>query len=157
MSLRLRPGEITIRPARLDDYPAIFALVRQLPGAIRRWTDAGHAQIFENLLKGGGQEAFVATLRERVVGFLSLYYMRVLHHGGVVASIQEIVVTEELRGRGIGRELLDFARARARDLQCAATEMAHGFATGLGSRTVWRRDGRNLPTLAGLLDGGETC
>ena len=42
----------------------------------------------------------MATLHERIIGLISLYYMRVLHHGGTVASIQEIVVTEECVGGG---------------------------------------------------------
>lgn len=134
--MRLHGGAIVIRRILKEDQAAILSLVRQLPGR-QRWSIEGWAQAFQGLMDGQHQEAFVATLHQRIIGFISLYYMRVLHHGGTVASIQELVVTEELRGRGIGRALVEFARGRARELRCAGTELAYGLP-GLGSRLAWR-------------------
>ncbi|MGE5549963.1 MAG: GNAT family N-acetyltransferase [Bacteroidota bacterium] len=132
--MRLHAGGLCIRRMQADDLQAVLGLVRQLPGNIIRWSkEASFTQVFQDLLEGKGKEAFVATLHQRVIGFVSLYYMRVLHHGGTVASIQELVVTEELRGRGVGRALVDFARARAQELCCAGVEVAAG-QPGLGKR-----------------------
>lgn len=125
--MRLHAVGLSIRRMQADDVQAVLRLARQLPGSILRWSkDASFVQVFQDLLEGKGKEAFVATLHQRVIGFVSLYYMRVLHHGGTVASIQELVVTEELRGRGVGRALVDFARERARELCCAGVEVASG-------------------------------
>lgn len=130
--MRLYKGIIAIRRAQREDYEPILRLIGQLPGQRRNWRGEGLDLIYETLLGGEEQEAFVATLGRRVIGFISLYYMKVLHHGGKVASVQEIVVTEELRGRGVGRALLDFARQRAKELSCVGLELAYGLP-GLGA------------------------
>ncbi|MGE5549114.1 MAG: GNAT family N-acetyltransferase [Bacteroidota bacterium] len=123
--MRLRAGLIEIRKIRAEDCQQVLGLLRLFPGSrLGRAGGAGCGRIFQGLMQGGAQEAFVATLHQRVIGFISLYYLNVLHHGGLVASVQELVVTEELRGRGIGRALLDFARSRARELSCAGLELA---------------------------------
>lgn len=130
--MRLHANGLCIRPMRAEDRQAVYGLIRQLPGNIcGRAKEAGLAQVFQDLLEGTGKEAFVATLHQRIIGFLSLYYMRVLHHGGLVASIQELVVTAELRGRGVGRALLAYARARAQEMSCIGVELAAGLP-GLG-------------------------
>ena len=140
--MRLRAGAIAIRRVRDDDFQEIMALLRQLPGGIRLWTEDSLAQAFQGLLAGESQEAFVATLNQRVIGFISLYYMRVLHCGGTVANIQEWVVTEELRGRGIGRALIDFAVTRARESCCSGINLACGLP----------RFGGRLPSRAAGID-----
>jgi len=142
--MRIRAGEINIRKVQPEDYEATLSLIRQIPGQNRwRFDGSGFGQTFESLVKGEAQEAYVATLRQRVIGFVSLYYMRVLHHGGMVASIQELVVTEELRGRGIGRALVDFAKARAEELRCSGFELATSLPN-LGRRLhAWRDCGQN--------------
>ncbi len=149
--MRLHAAGICIRRLQDGDFEAVLGLVRQLPGNLYRWTrDAGFAQVFQDLMDGRGQEAFVATLHQRVIGFISLYYMRVLHHGGTVASIQELVVTEELRGRGVGRALVEYARSRAKELCCSGIELALGLP-GLGTRRCTTRHGPQDCGVAGRL------
>ena len=134
--VRLHAGGLAIRRLRPEDFEAVLALLRQLPGSRASRSREGFARIFQALLDGEGQEAFVATLRHWIVGFVSLYYLDVLHHGGRVASIQELVVTAELRGRGIGRALIEFARARAKERHCTGTELALGLS-GLEGRFAY--------------------
>ena len=126
--LRLRQEGIIIRRVVSDDLPVVLSLVRQLAGGVHsRQSNAVIAQAFQGLIDGEAQEGFVATLHQRAIGFISLYYMKVLHYGGLVASIQELVVTEEFRGRGVDQALLEHAKKRARELGCAGLEMACGL------------------------------
>jgi len=58
-----------------------------------------------------------------VRGFASLHIQSLLHHVGAVGEIQEIVVTSEHRGRGIGKMLYDRLKQIAEDNQCVSFEV----------------------------------
>ena len=61
-----------------------------------------------------------------VLGVLSLRIMLDLFHGRPTALIQEFVVHEAARGRGIGGALLDAALDRSRELGCVEVGVTTG-------------------------------
>lgn len=58
-----------------------------------------------------------------VVGHLSLHTQWLLHHAGRVAEIQEMYVSAEYRGAGIGDHLLNKAIKWAEDIKCVLVEV----------------------------------
>jgi PhnO protein len=82
------------------------------------------ARIFKGFFNSGEREAYVATVHNKVIGFVTLYYMEVFHHSGQVVSMQELVVTEEFQGRGVGKALVEFVKQKASEKNCHGLEVA---------------------------------
>ncbi|MGQ9691117.1 MAG: GNAT family N-acetyltransferase [Thermoproteota archaeon] len=51
----------------------------------------------------------VAEFRSRVIGFIDMWMFPDVVHGACLMQIQNLIVKEEFRGRGVGRELLKTA------------------------------------------------
>lgn len=66
----------------------------------------------------------VAVLEEKVIGFCSVHIQSLLHHWSDVAEVQELIVHESYRGKGIGKLLLDDAIAFAKERGCTQIELA---------------------------------
>jgi ribosomal protein S18 acetylase RimI-like enzyme len=122
--MRLLLNGLQIRPVIGDDYRAVFRLYRQLVGSSALGPESDFSRIFNSFLALKDREAFVATVHEKVIGLVTLYYLDVLHHHGVIASIQELIVTEEFRGRGVGRALVEFVKGKIIEKECRGLEVA---------------------------------
>lgn len=117
--------DITIRRAERGDCPQILELVREL-AVYERAPDAVTVSPEHFADSGFGEHpvwwAFVATVPaetgEKLVGF-ALYYIRFSTWKGQRMYLEDILVTRDMRGRGIGRLLLDclIEEAKARGLQ----------------------------------------
>lgn len=122
--MRLAPIGLQIRPMTNDDYRDVYRLYRHLSGIGLSSGEDDFARIFNSFFDNGDREAFVAEVHNKVIGFVTLYYLDVFHHSGPVACIQELVVTEEFRGRGVGKSLVDFAKRKAIEKHCHGLEVA---------------------------------
>ncbi len=115
--------EITIREARATDVEAIVGLLAELsefahsdggftPDSVREVLTelTGRPEIYAN---------YLAEIDGACVGFCSVVFYRTVFHRGGTALVNELVVTGEHRGRGIGSELvaraIRDARARGMD------------------------------------------
>ena len=116
--------DIWIRRAERGDCPRLLELVRELAIYERApeevTVDPAH---FEESGFGANPvwHAFVATVAEpnsakgeRIVAF-ALYYIRYSTWKGQVMYLEDIIVTEEMRGRGIGGMLFDRLKTEARE------------------------------------------
>lgn len=70
---------------------------------------------------------FIGIDNNEIVGFLSLVIDYQLAHAAKVATIEELIVTSNYRGNGIGRKLLDNAILYAKDNNCDCIELTSGF------------------------------
>ncbi len=65
----------------------------------------------------------LATENGRAAGMIALHWTVMLHHSKPVARITALVVSDDARGRGIGRILVDAGAALARQAGCDFLEL----------------------------------
>jgi PhnO protein len=83
---------------------------------------------------------YVAESDGAIVGFGSLHIELLLHHAGLAGEIQELVVHETVRSKGIGAELVSRLEAEAEKRGCVSIEVttkkgrvdAQRFYKGMG-------------------------
>jgi GNAT superfamily N-acetyltransferase len=130
----------TIRKANPADQAKTIALLKQFPPDPElpdiNWDDA--AKAFATLADGRGGCIFVAEEDGDIVGVVTLGYSYVLRFGGTYAMIEEFIVSEKMRGRGIARQLIQTAIDEARRMGCP--ELQVNGPSPLG-RPVYLRNG----------------
>lgn len=110
---------ITIRRALKDDCPRLIELVRELAEYEKAPNEVTVTlEHFEE--SGFGPNpvwwAFVATVDGKVEG-LALYYIRFSTWKGQRVYLEDLHVTEKMRGRGLGKLLFDRMIQEVKDLK----------------------------------------
>ncbi len=101
-----------IRTARDEDYPQVFALLRQLWPWLTRDMEI-QKQSYLASLDANGEYAICAVEGDRVVGFCAFSQMNSYVCNGSVFYISTLVVDSGCKRQGIGRQLIDKVRAIA--------------------------------------------
>ena len=149
--------EVTIRPARRADLPRIVRLLADDPLGARRESPGEplpdcYGAAFDGIADDPNNELVVALQGDEVIGCLQLTFLPGLSRRGMTrAQIESVRVASSARGSGIGRELIDWAIARARERGCGLVQLttdkqrpdAHRFYESLGF--VASHEGMKLP------------
>lgn len=113
----------TIRPASASDTRPLFELVRTFPTPT-----PPSAEQFSRALNAKLPDPFsclfVAEHQGRLVGYVSGYCHATFYAGGPTAWVDELLVSEPLRGTGIGRQLMDAFERWAQHRQCVLVSLA---------------------------------
>lgn len=122
------PSGIEIRPWSEADFPTIQRL-----SLAEGWTSPTQRPADSLLAWRHSWPALVAVADERVVGFV-----RGLTDGAITMFIAEMAVDVRLRGRGIGRALLDACHALypTTRLDLLAVDDARAFYKAYGFRVI---------------------
>jgi ribosomal protein S18 acetylase RimI-like enzyme len=138
---------ITIREATEKDIPRILELYRQLtittsPTEHNYSADLDvYRRSFAKIESLTGYELLVAEEKSEVVGTIVLIIVPNLSHKALPwAAVENVVVDERYRRQGIGRLLMDYATARAKEAGCYKIQLisdkrrteAHKFYRTLG-------------------------
>lgn len=103
--------EPTLRKVNLADADAVRSLIEELGyGPLDERT---FILGLEAVLADPAQQLVVAEVDGRVVGFMSLDFTPQVRLMGLVVTIGELVVAARARGLGIGKKLVDLAKAEA--------------------------------------------
>ncbi len=114
-------NSISIRIGRKDDLPRVLELIKELAAYEKAPLEViNTVQLMEE--DGFGPNPiygfFVAENSGRIVG-LSLYYWRYSTWKGKRLYLEDIIVTESERGKGIGKILFDVTMQKALDENCS--------------------------------------
>lgn len=112
--------QITIRPGCREDIPAMFALVQEL--ALFEKAPHEVENTVERMLQDGfGQNPvfgfLVAELQDEIVG-ISVYYFRYSTWKGKRLYLEDIIVTEQHRNKGIGKLLFKATMDAGKQYNC---------------------------------------
>ena len=106
-----------IRPAEKEDCPRMMELIREL-ALYEQAPEEVTVSMAEFIDAGFGKqpvwEALVIEVNGQIIG-IALYYVRYSTCKGRRLYLEDIVVTEEARGKGYGKQLLDHTIALAKE------------------------------------------
>ena len=118
---------VKIRPARRGDREAIASLFKELGHP-----DAADSNTVFWVINHPEIDLFVAVDHlDRAIGFVSLSHRPQLRLRGRITTIDELVVAEAWRGKGVGSKLAATAIERAKALSSRRVELV---ALGAGVR-----------------------
>ena len=125
----MQDAPITFRRASRDDVPAIVRLLAADALGAKREALASplpesYYEAFEAIGRDANNELVVAELEGRVIGVLQMTFIPYLtYQGGWRALIEGVRVDSEVRSRGVGRELFEWAIERARQRNCHMVQL----------------------------------
>jgi ribosomal protein S18 acetylase RimI-like enzyme len=111
-----------VRPATIHDCPAMMQLIQEL--ALYEKAPEQVTVTMDTFIASGFGEnpcywAFVAEEENKVIGF-ALCYMRYSTWKGPRCYLEDLIVTESYRGKGIGKQLMDVVIADAQEKNLSA-------------------------------------
>ena len=145
---------VKVRKATLEDETKVFELMGELfqgGGSSEdrvRNMQASYKEFREIIKDNKKGDVLVAEEDGDMLGLITLAYPEAIRCGGIYASIEEFVVTERARGKGVGGQLMEAAIAEATARGC--DEMDVNRPSDLGYPVYLRHGlkdlGKNLMT-----------
>ena len=125
-----------IRAARVEDAPAIAVML----GELGYPADADTVAQRLAMLESAGDDVIVAVRGGVPVAVVSMHVTPVLHGPAPVGRLTAVVVSERVRGQGVGRAIVEAAEQMLADRGCEFIELtsnrrrtdAHAFYERLG-------------------------
>ncbi|NES12941.1 MULTISPECIES: GNAT family N-acetyltransferase [Micromonospora] len=136
--------DVIFREAVRADLPAVIALLADdVLGKARDFTavDEAYEKAFADITADPRNHLVVADRGGELVGCMQITYIPGLgRHGAERSLIEAVRVRSDLRGQGLGREMMTWAIDRARERGCALVQLttdksrtdAHRFYHHLG-------------------------
>ncbi len=136
-------NNILVREATESDLPAIGKLLEDLADVMdsTEGIDTGIAlRTCEHLLNDDKSHFLVAAKEKSPVGFINFTVRQTILHRSPSASIDELVVAEGYRSKGVGKQLVLAAVEKCRQLGCCEVE-ASTEKTNLEAREFYKQCG----------------
>lgn len=143
---------IEIRQANSEDLRALISLYEQLEDMGTSWAKVRFSpedvrlsgEMFARLAEYPDYKIYLAQVGDKIVGTMALLIMDSVPNGIPSGILENLVVDRSWRGRGVGRQLMQFAIDLCRSKGCfelrlssrLENEDAHRFyeSLGLGKR-----------------------
>ena len=123
---------IEVTGLRPEDREQIYALMTELEGEVLPRDRFDRA--FDAYLQDEGIHCAVAREGACAVGFISVHSRWLMHHAAPVCEVQELIVSAEYRGKGIGRALLNAAKRIAETIGSPQLEVCCNVRNCSGQR-----------------------
>lgn len=132
---------IQIRPATIADVEAILYIYAKALDNDKVLSVEKAEEIFLKQQQYPDYQVFVAELDNEIIGTFALLIMEnIAHLGTPSAVVEDVGVLPTLQGKGIGRIMMEFALAKAKEKGCykmslssnLRREQAHQFYESLG-------------------------
>lgn len=99
---------IEITGMRTADRQQVYGLMNELEG---EQLDCGaFDRAFDAYMDDPDVHCVVVREDGRAIGFASVHVRMLMHHAAPVAELQELIVGEAYRGKGLGKQLLETAK-----------------------------------------------
>lgn len=125
---------LVIREAVLNDLPAILAMLAEDTIPADRETDPGapcYRAAFDAIMADPDEMLVTAELDGRVVGTLQLSFLKGLSfRGRLRGQIEAVRIAADLRGRGLGARMIDWAVDQCRARGCFMVQLTSNNARG---------------------------
>jgi GNAT superfamily N-acetyltransferase len=151
--------KVEIQEARDGDLPAILSLYAQPDVDNGKILSIERAQrIFARIRSYPEYRVYVAKTEDKIIGTFALLLMDNLAHMGAPSGIvEDLVVDPDWQGKGIGKQMMEFARNRCKEMGCyklalssnLKRKVAHRFYESLG----FKRHGYSF--IVELAGGGD--
>ena len=140
---------VNIRMATPNDKEVVFDLLRQLMGSANDSSPINSSsgeQTFRQVLEGDQGDLLLAEDAGVVLGLVTLAYPLAIRCGGTYSSIEEFIVNEKARGKGVGGKLLEAAIDLSRTHGCREMVVNRPSEVGLPVylRMGWKDEGKCL-------------
>ena len=116
---KIKDSVIFIRKAKREDLPEVLNLVKEL-AIYEKEPDAVTASIeeYQELFDQGWYEGLLAISEDKIIG-IAIYYKTFSTWKGKMLYLEDLVVTQSLRSKGVGQKLFDEVLKTAKDMGCA--------------------------------------
>jgi N-acetylglutamate synthase-like GNAT family acetyltransferase len=112
---------VSIRLAEESDEASVYELVTALMAV--SLDRKSFQDVFAQNLRDDNVLYYIAERDGFVIGFASLHIEPQLHHAGLVGEIQELIVHETVRDKGIGAQLVSRLEQEAEKRGCVSIEV----------------------------------
>ena len=136
------PAAASIREASSADIEVLLGLYQLLEFKPTQNLSREAAQArFEQYQEYPNYRIYVAELGLAIVGTFALIIVDSMAHSGQpFAVVEDVVVSEDCQGRGIGKRMMEFAMSRCKEFGCykltlsshLKRQKAHSFYESLG-------------------------
>ncbi len=141
-------AQVTVRPAATADLADLLHLYQLLAGNRVNALPAGPDEamsLLQEIRTQLSRQLLVAEVDGKVVGTVDLLIVpNLTHHGAPWSIVENVVVDETVRRRGVGRALIEEVVRRCSDAGCYKIQLlsnkqrteAHGFYRSVGFEAV---------------------
>jgi ribosomal protein S18 acetylase RimI-like enzyme len=130
---------IHIRPATGEDLDQLLVLFRQLCPT-KKIIPERLREVFLRVLATPYKQYFCAISEGKIVGLGAVSFKDNLWQEGEIAYVEELVVHEATRGRGVGTQLLNHLTALAQKRGCRRIELDSAFHS-VDAHRLYERQG----------------
>jgi len=120
-------NNISIREAKETDLPMIQTLTRELIKTMSNTKGINVQLALDNckhLIHDPHLYFFVTELNKTIVGFITVSIRKTLLHQGLSGLINELIVAEKYRGKGIGKQMIFEVIERCKQRGCCEVEVS---------------------------------
>lgn len=136
-----------IRKATVDDEDHIFNLLQQFPVESEDYDWQKGVGTFRRIIENSELGSiFVADEDGNILGIVTLSYPTAIRCGGKYSCIEEFIVDEKGRGKGIGGKLIETAIEESRSKGCYELQVNRPSESGypVYLRYGWKDLGKHL-------------